>query len=52
MENANRSFLDAVRKSKCQIRSANGAIAIDPKLRTAPEHLRMKGTFCLRRHHY
>lgn len=47
MENASRSFLDAVRKSMRQIRSAIGATTIDPKLLTAAERLQYEG--CLRR---
>jgi len=39
MENASRAFLDAVRKSMRQIRSAIGATTIDPKLLTAAERL-------------
>jgi hypothetical protein len=37
MENASRAFLDAVRRSMRQIRSAVGATTIDPKLLTAAE---------------
>ena len=43
MENASRAFLDAVRKSMCQIRSAIGATTIDPKLLTAAERLQYEG---------
>jgi hypothetical protein len=41
MENANasRAFLDAVRKSMRQIRSAIGVTTIDPELLTAAERL-------------
>ena len=43
MENASRAFLDAVRKSMRQIRSAVGATTIDPKLLTAAERLQYEG---------
>ena len=43
MENASRAFLDAVRKSMRQIRSAVGATTIDPKLLTAAERLQYGG---------
>jgi transposase len=43
MENASRAFLDAVRKSMRQIRSAIGATTIDPKLLTASERLQYEG---------
>ena len=43
MENASRPFLDAVRKSMRQIRSAIGAITIDPNLLTAAERLQYEG---------
>jgi transposase len=43
MENASRAFLDAVRKSMRQIRSAIGATTIDPKLLTAAEHIQYEG---------
>src|ERR1700732_2795390 len=43
MENASRVFLDAVRKSMRQIRSAIGATTIDPKLLTAAERLQYEG---------
>ena len=43
MENASRAFLDAVRKSMRQIRSAIGATTIDPKLLTAAERLQYEG---------
>uniref|UniRef100_UPI0011774CC8 transposase n=1 Tax=Bradyrhizobium mercantei TaxID=1904807 RepID=UPI0011774CC8 len=39
MENASRAFLDAVRKSMLQIRSAIGATTIESKLLTAAERL-------------
>ncbi len=38
-----RAFLDAVRKSMRQIRSAIGATTIDPKLLTAAERLQYEG---------
>jgi transposase len=43
MENASQAFLDAVRKSMRQIRSAVGATTINPKLLTAAERLRYEG---------
>jgi transposase len=43
MENASRAFLDAVRKSMRQIRSAIGATIINPKLLTAAERLQYDG---------
>ena len=43
MENASRAFLDAVRKSMRQIRSAVGATTIDPQLLTAAERLQYEG---------
>src|SRR3974390_358280 len=43
MENASRAFLDAVRKSMRQIRSAIGATTINPKLLTAAERLQYEG---------
>ena len=43
MENASRAFLDAVRKSMRQIRSAIGGTTIDPELRTAAERLQYEG---------
>jgi transposase len=43
MENASRAFLDAVRKSMRQIRSAIGATTIDRKLLTAVERLQYEG---------
>lgn len=43
MENASRAFLDPVRKSKRQIRSAIGATTIDPKLLSAAERLQYEG---------
>jgi hypothetical protein len=43
MEKASRAFLDAVRKSMRQIRSAIGATAIDPKLLTEAKHLQYEG---------
>jgi transposase len=43
MENASQAFLDAVRKSMRQIRSAIGATTIDPKLLTAAERLQYEG---------
>ena len=43
MENASRSFLDAVRKSMRQIRTVIGATTIDPKLLTAAERLQYEG---------
>jgi hypothetical protein len=43
MKNTGRAFLDAVRKSMRQIRSAIGATAIDPKLLTAAERLQYEG---------
>jgi len=43
MENASRAFLDAVRKSMRQIRTAIGATTIDPKLLTAAERLQYEG---------
>ena len=43
MENANRAFLDAVRKSMRDIRRAIGATTIDPDLLTAAERLQYEG---------
>ena len=43
MENASRAFLDAVRKSMRQIRSAIGAATINPKLLTAAERIQYEG---------
>ena len=43
MENASRAFLDAVRKSMRQIRSAIGAATINPDLLTAAERLQYDG---------
>jgi hypothetical protein len=45
MQNASRAFLDAVRKSMRQIRSAIGATAIDHKLLTKAERLQDEGCF-------
>lgn len=43
MENASRAFVDAVRKSMRQIRSAIGAATINPDLLTAAERLQYEG---------
>lgn len=43
MENASRAFLDAVRKSMRQIRSAVGAMTINPDLLSAAERLQYEG---------
>lgn len=43
MENASAAFLDAVRRSMSQIRTAIGATTIDPKLLTCAEKLRYQG---------
>lgn len=43
MENASRAFLDAVRKSMRQIRSAIGAMTINPNLLSAAERLQYEG---------
>jgi transposase len=43
MENASGAFLDAVRKSMRQIRSAMGAATINPELLTAAERLQYEG---------
>ncbi|MCP3733225.1 ISL3 family transposase [Sphingomonas sp. MG17] len=43
MENASRAFLDAVRRSMRQIRSAIGATTINPELLTAAERLQYEG---------
>ena len=43
MENASAAFLDAVRKSMRQIRSALGAAFIDPTLLTAAERIQYEG---------
>lgn len=43
MENASRAFIDAVRKSMRQIRTAIGATTINPDLLTAAERLRYEG---------
>src|ERR1700741_3911252 len=44
MENASRAFLDAVRKSMRQIRSAIGATTINPDLLTSAERLQYEGS--------
>jgi transposase len=49
MENASRAFLDAVRTSMRQIRSAIGATTIDPKLLTAAERLQYEAICAARR---
>lgn len=43
MENASRAFLDAVRKSMRQIRSAVGAMTVNPDLLSAAERLQYEG---------
>jgi transposase len=43
MKNASRAFLDAVRKSMRQIRSAIGATTINPELLTAAERIQYEG---------
>ena len=43
MENASRAFLDAVRKSMRQIRTAIGATVINPGLLTAAERIQYEG---------
>jgi transposase len=43
MENASRAFLDAVRKSMRQIRTAIGATTINPSLLTAAERIQYEG---------
>jgi len=43
MENASHAFLDAVRKSMRQIRSAIGAAAVGPDLLTAAERIQYEG---------
>jgi transposase len=43
LENASRAFLDAVRKSMRQIRSAIGAATINPELLTAAERIQYEG---------
>jgi transposase len=43
MENASQAFLDAVRKSMRQIRTAIGATTINPELLTAAEKLQYEG---------
>lgn len=43
MENASRAFLDAVRQSMRQIRSAMGAMTINPDLLTAAERIQYEG---------
>ena len=43
MENASRAFLNAVRKSMRQIRSAIGATTINPELLTAAERIQYEG---------
>ena len=43
MENASHAFLDAVRKSMRQIRSAVGAATINPELLTAAERIQYEG---------
>jgi transposase len=43
MENASRAFLDAVRKSMRQIRTAIGGTTINPDLLTAAERIQYEG---------
>ena len=43
MENASRAFLDAVRKSMRQIRTAIGAVTINPDLLSAAERIQYEG---------
>jgi len=43
MENASRAFLDAVRKSMRQVRSAIGTATVDPSLLTAAERIQCEG---------
>jgi transposase len=43
MENASRAFLDAVRQSMRQVRSAIGTATIDPSLLTAAERIQYEG---------
>ena len=43
MENASHAFLDAVRKSMRQIRSAIGAATVDPDLLTVAERIQYEG---------
>jgi DNA invertase Pin-like site-specific DNA recombinase len=43
MENAIRAFLDAVRKSMRQIRTALGAATINPNLLTSAERIQYEG---------
>ena len=43
MENASRAFLDAIRKSMRQVRSAIGATTINPDLLTAAERIQYQG---------
>jgi hypothetical protein len=43
MENASRAFLDAVRKSLRQIRTAIGTTAINPELPTCAERIQYEG---------
>lgn len=43
MENASRAFLDAVRKSMRQIRTAIGSATINPELLTAAERIQYEG---------
>ncbi len=49
MENASRAFLDAVRKSMRQIRSAIGATTINAKLLTPPSASSMRAIYAGRR---
>ena len=51
MENASAAFLDAVRLSMRAVRSALGAVTIDPALLTAAERLQYRGLSPTRRHH-
>ncbi len=46
MENASRAFLDAVRRSMQQIRSAVGAATVDVALLTAAERIQYEGYLC------
>ena len=43
MENASRSFLDAVRQSMRRVRKVVGAVSIDPALLTAAERIQYEG---------
>lgn len=48
-ENAGHAFLDAVRKSMSQIRTAIGTMPINPDVLTAAEHIQCERSTCAAR---